>query len=85
MIITKLLNNQLSSLLPSIISPQQSGFIPGHLIRDNVSLAQELLHILDDKVRVSNTMLKLDMAKAYDHIDWVFIYSVLKAFSFGQI
>ncbi|XP_022857582.1 uncharacterized protein LOC111378580 [Olea europaea var. sylvestris] len=45
-IITKLLNTRLSTLLPRIISPPQSGFIPGRLIGDNVLLAQELLYTL---------------------------------------
>ncbi|KAL2512549.1 Uncharacterized protein Adt_18149 [Abeliophyllum distichum] len=46
-IITKLLNSRLSSILPLIISPQQSGFIQGRLIGDNILLALEMLHTLD--------------------------------------
>jgi hypothetical protein len=84
-LITKLLNTRLSALLPRIISPPQSGFVPGRLIGDNVLLTQELLHTLDDKVRGGNVMLKLDMAKAYDRMDWGFIYSILAEFGFDQL
>lgn len=79
-IIAKPLNTRLSSLPLCIISPLESGFITGRLIRDNVLLAQEMLYALDDKVRGGNTILKLDMTTTYDCMDRNFIYSVLKAF-----
>jgi hypothetical protein len=84
-LITKLMNSRLSSFLPCIISPQQSVFVPGRLIGDNVLLTQELLHTLDNKMRGGNVMLKLDMAKAYDRMDWGFIYSILEASGFDQL
>lgn len=62
-LITKLLNNRLSSFLPCIISPQQSGFVPSRLIGDNVLLTQDLLHTLDNRMRGGNVMLKLDRLK----------------------
>lgn len=30
-------------------------------------------------------MLKLNMAKVYDHMDWEFIYSILEAFGFDHL
>ncbi|CAI9766758.1 unnamed protein product [Fraxinus pennsylvanica] len=84
-LITKLLNTRLNTLLSHIISPQQSGFILGRIIGDNVLLVQELFHTLDNRTRGGNTMLKLDMTKAYDCMDWSFIYSVLEAFGFDRI
>ncbi|KAL2453242.1 Uncharacterized protein Adt_49258 [Abeliophyllum distichum] len=68
-----------------IISAPQSGFIPGRLIGDNILLAQELLYTLDTKVRGGNAILKLDMAKAYDRLDWGFLISVLEGFGFDTI
>ncbi|KAL2512765.1 Uncharacterized protein Adt_18365 [Abeliophyllum distichum] len=84
-LVTKLLNSRLSNILPQIISAPQSGFIPGRLIGDNILLAQELLHTLDTKVRGGNAILKLDMAKAYDRLDWGFLISVLEGFGFDAI
>ncbi|KAL2498245.1 Uncharacterized protein Adt_23795 [Abeliophyllum distichum] len=84
-LVTKLLNSRLSNILPQIISAPQSGFIPGRLIGDNILLAQELLHTLDTKVRWGNAILKLDMAKAYDRLDWGFLISVLEGFGFDAI
>ncbi|KAL2471352.1 Uncharacterized protein Adt_39488 [Abeliophyllum distichum] len=84
-LVTKLLNSRLSNILPQIISAPQSGFISGRLIGDNILLAQELLHTLDTKVRGGNAILKLDMAKAYDRLDWGFLISVLEGFGFDAI
>lgn len=36
-------------------------------------------------MRGGNVMLKVDMAKAYDRMDWGFIYSILEAFGFNQL
>ncbi|KAL2498551.1 Retrotransposon [Abeliophyllum distichum] len=83
-LITKLMNSRLSALLPQIISAPQSGFISRWLIEDNVLLAQELLHTLDTKVRRGNVILKLDMAKAYDRMDWGFLISILESFGFDN-
>ncbi|KAL2453200.1 Uncharacterized protein Adt_49302 [Abeliophyllum distichum] len=84
-LVTKLLNSRLSTILPQIISAPQSGFIPGQLIGDNILLAQELLHTLDTKVRGGNVIFKLDMAKAYDRLDWGFLIFVLEGFGFDAI
>ncbi|KAL0287915.1 UNVERIFIED_CONTAM: hypothetical protein Scaly_2549700 [Sesamum calycinum] len=48
-ILSKLLYNKMSALLPSMISPSQSGFVPGRLIGDNILLAQELTHSIDQR------------------------------------
>lgn len=50
----------------------------GRNIIDNITLAQELVLDIDRKVRGGNIMLKLDMAKAYDSLEWPFLLTVLK-------
>ncbi|XP_027093591.1 uncharacterized protein [Coffea arabica] len=65
-IISKVLTNRLNLLLPKIISPWQSGFVPGRSIADNILVAQELALYIDRKLRCPNLMLKLDMEKVYD-------------------
>lgn len=50
-IITNILANRLKILLPKIISPIQSAFVPNRNIQDNAILAHELLHTFKTKRR----------------------------------
>ncbi|KAL0418888.1 UNVERIFIED_CONTAM: putative ribonuclease H protein [Sesamum radiatum] len=46
---TAQLYKKLAGTLPMLISPSQSGFVPGRLIGDNILLAQEMIHLLDKR------------------------------------
>ncbi|XP_074559236.1 uncharacterized protein LOC141815220 [Curcuma longa] len=84
-IISKLLANRLGKVLEKIISPMQSGFVAGRVISDNILMAQELHHKLNFHVRGGNLILKLDMAKAYDRVQWDFLFQVMRAFGFSDL
>ncbi|KAI3463155.1 hypothetical protein Pfo_019818 [Paulownia fortunei] len=81
-IFSKIISNRLVNILPEIISPAQSGFVKGRLISDNILLAQELMHTINAKCKHENVALKLDMNKAYDRVQWSFLYKVLKKMGF---
>lgn len=65
-------------MLPCIISPNQSAFLLGRLIYDNVMVAYEVLHTMKTRLKGKNgsMTLKLDMSKAYDRIEWRFLEAV---------
>ncbi|KAL0431296.1 UNVERIFIED_CONTAM: hypothetical protein Sradi_0755600 [Sesamum radiatum] len=67
-----------------LISPSQSGFVPGRIITDNILLAQEMVHHLDQRYSKGNLLVKLDMSKAYDRVSWKFLYAVLEKMGFQQ-
>ena len=78
-IASKVLSNRLKMLLPEIIALNQSAFVPGRMITDNVLLAYELTHYLQTKKsgRDSFAAVKLDMSKAYDRVEWIFLEKML--------
>ncbi|KAK6782001.1 hypothetical protein RDI58_019797 [Solanum bulbocastanum] len=43
-IISKLLCLRLAPIIPSLISPNQSGFVKGRSISENIMLEQEIIH-----------------------------------------
>ncbi|KAL6140490.1 hypothetical protein ACLB2K_058789 [Fragaria x ananassa] len=72
----QVLANRLKLLLPEvIISPYQSAFVPGRLITDNILVANEIAHFVHNKKSGEEgyMALKLDLGKAYDRMEWLFL------------
>ena len=85
-LISKVLANRLKPILPSIITENQSAFIPNRLILDNVLVAFEFMHDLNHKVEgMDNYMsIKLDMSKAFDKDECNFIKKVMEKMGFAK-
>jgi hypothetical protein len=49
MLVSKVLANRLKNILPEIIAPSHSAFVPSRLITDNVVMAYELTHYMRNK------------------------------------
>uniref|UniRef100_A0A803P400 Reverse transcriptase domain-containing protein n=1 Tax=Cannabis sativa TaxID=3483 RepID=A0A803P400_CANSA len=83
-VISRVLVNRLKPILSRIISPTQSAFLPGRLISDNIIIAQEVTHALAHRKtgRTGWMGLKLDMAKAFDRVEWGFLQKVMEKFKF---
>ncbi|VFQ83062.1 unnamed protein product [Cuscuta campestris] len=71
---------QLKSKLPSCLSLPNSKANPPPLLP---AALLEAVHLIDKKVFGGNLILKLDMAKAFDRIDWVYLEGILTAFGFN--
>jgi hypothetical protein len=70
-------------MLPKIISPLQSAFVPSRNIQDNTILAHELLHSFKHKRGKGGFMfLNMDMEKAFDKMEWDFILAIMEKLGF---
>ncbi|XP_043814106.1 uncharacterized protein LOC122724009 [Manihot esculenta] len=83
--LSKALANRFKRVLDKIISPNQSAFVPGRLITDNFIVAFETIHGLKQQTRGSDGFcaLKIDIAKAYDRVDWAYLSAMLSALGFS--
>ena len=81
---SKMLAMRLKLLLPNIISETQSAFVPRLIITSNVIVAYKCLHTMKKgtKGKFGTCAVKLDMHKAYDHVERVFLEALLGKFGF---
>ena len=82
-IITKVIANRLKTVLPGIISPEQAGFVEGRQITDGIILVHETMHSIKER-KIPGMMIKLDLSKAYDKINWDFLEKMMIAFGFDK-
>jgi hypothetical protein len=80
-IVAKILPNRLKMVLEKIISKLQNAFIRDRHILDLILIANECL---DSKIRSreSRALCKVDLEKAYDHVNWDFLMYMLRRCGF---
>ena len=78
--ISKILTSRLKPLLDRFISPIQSAFVAGRAISENFIITDEIIHLMGKKKgRGGLMLLKMDMEKAYDRLEWNFLKQTLLA------
>ncbi|XP_074300279.1 uncharacterized protein LOC141631518 [Silene latifolia] len=84
-LISKVLVGRHKAFLDGLIKFEQSAFIPGWLTSDNAIIAFESFHFLKSHHhgRKGYMSLKLDMSKAYDRVEWVFVERVMVKMGFA--
>jgi hypothetical protein len=82
-ILAKLLAGRLQAVLPNIIRQNQTGFVEGRSISDNVFIAQESLGWAEESNQ-DLVLLLLDFEKTFDRIEWGFLFGALERLGFGS-
>lgn len=83
-IIAKMLANRLKLVLDIVIFDPQSAFVHVRAITDNILISAEIMHFSKRKLQGNEevTALKIDMAKAYDRVEWVFLQAIMLKMGF---
>lgn len=82
-IITKIIVNCIKPYLPNIISPTQASFLKGHRATNNAIMVQEIMNKFKNKTNSTpHILLKLDLEKVFDRLEWSFIRHILTYFNF---
>eukprot|EP00887_Chlorella_sp_A99_P005770 scaffold1.g5770.t1 len=81
-LLAKLLANRLAPLLPRLVDPEQTGFVRGRSIGENIHLLQLLPQLLAKQGRWALAVL-VDFAKAYDTVDREFLLAAAERLGLG--
>jgi hypothetical protein len=68
-LISKVIANRIKPIMSCNLSEEQLGFLKGRRIQDAIGTTHECLHSISKK-KTKSMILKLDLRKAYDCIDW---------------
>jgi hypothetical protein len=82
-IISKVISNRIKLFLERSLSAEHLGFLKGRIIRDAIGVAHESIHNIKQKNQKA-LILKLDLKKAFDNIDWDFLRLILHTVGFGD-
>ena len=73
----------MKTVIPKIINYDETGFIKGRFIGENIRLFDSLINFCAEK-NTPGLLLFLDFEKAFDTLEWPFIRKALQHLGFGQ-
>ena len=83
-ILTKTLAMNMTKVLPSIINHDQSAYLKGRYIGENIRTITDIIEYCKFK-KLTAILLLIDFEKAFDTVKWNFLEEILKKFNFGDI
>ena len=86
-LLAKILNSRLTPALAQALGPEQTAFLPGRLIGDNIAFMQMLPEVLRSNAArglpTSAALAFLDFRKAYDTVSRSFLFAAMSAMGAG--
>ena len=83
-LITKTYSRKLTKLLAELVGEEQTAYLPGRLINDNVRSLLMTIDLADSDPDIDGALISLDAKKAFDSVDHRFIKKALEAFGFSN-
>lgn len=80
---SKVLANRVNPLLNKLVHPDQTGFIPNRHSFHNLRRLFNIIYATD-RPQEELAVLALDAEKAFDQVEWPYLFEILKKFKFGQ-
>ena len=81
-IAAKSIANRIQATLPKLINNDQTGFIKGRFIGENIRLIDSIINYTANE-NIPGLILLLDFEKAFDTLEWPFIEKTLQHYGFG--
>ena len=82
-IASKAIAKRIERVLPYLIHPDQTGFMKGRYIGQNIRLINDILRQTELQ-KIPGILLLLDFQKAFDTLEWSFIQKTLNLLNFGD-
>ncbi|GKC10914.1 putative RNA-directed DNA polymerase, eukaryota, reverse transcriptase zinc-binding domain protein, partial [Tanacetum coccineum] len=82
--ISKIIANYNKEGLGDLVSNNQSAFVLGRRISDNILLTHELMRNYHRRSGSPRCAFKVDIQNAYDIVDWNFLWAILFGFNFNH-
>ena len=81
-LVAKLIANRIKTVIEKIIHKDQTGFINGRYIGENLLKIISIIEFCDEN-DIPGLLISIDFEKAYDQVEWNAIKYALKFFNFG--
>ena len=82
-ILSKTIASKLKNVLPTLVTSDQTAYVPGRFIGESCRLISDVIEIAD-KLNIEGWLVTMDIQKAFDSVDHDFLFCVLENAGFGN-
>ena len=83
-ILAFVLASRLQKVIHLLVSNEQTAYIKQRFIGENIRLLEDIMQYAEEN-NIPGTLLFLDFEKAFDSLEWHFMFKTLERFNFGPI
>ena len=83
-ILAYVLTSRLQKVIGNIVKNDQTGYIKGRFVGQNIRLIQDIIELASDADFLEQCIIFIDFHKAFDTLEFNFIHNCLKEFGFGK-